>query len=189
METHVQHKTRSKIWCGCANAFGAPANKNVCPVCLGLPGVLPVANDEALCLTALTGLLLNCTISRYAKFDRKNYFYPDAPKNYQITQYDKPSTLNGLVEFEFGEELARVRITRAHLEEDVGKNFHFQRHSGVDFNRAGVPLLEIVSEPDITNADMAYEYLNALQTILIYAGLIHSHLANGTLRFAVTLRQ
>ncbi|PYJ08247.1 MAG: Asp-tRNA(Asn)/Glu-tRNA(Gln) amidotransferase GatCAB subunit B [Verrucomicrobia bacterium] len=171
LETHVQLKTKSKMWCGCANEFGAPPNTNVCPVCLGLPGVLPVANEEALRLTALTGLLLNCAIPPYAKFDRKNYFYPDMPKNYQITQYDKPSTINGYVDFEFNGGISRVRITRAHLEEDVGKNFHFERHSGVDFNRAGVPLMEIVSEPDISSADMAYEYLNALKDILVYGGV------------------
>src|SRR5438132_1157095 len=101
LETHVQLKTKSKMWCGCRNEFGAPPNTNVCPVCLGLPGVLPVANEEALRLTALTGLLLNCTLPARAKFDRKNYFYPDMPKNYQITQYDKPSTVGGYVEFEF----------------------------------------------------------------------------------------
>src|SRR5207245_118833 len=132
LETHVQLKTRSKLWCGCANEFGAPPNTNVCPVCLGMPGVLPVANEEALRLTALTGLLLNCAVSRYAKFDRKNYFYPDMPKNYQITQYDKPSAVNGHVDFEFQGGITRVRVTRAHLEEDVGKNFHFDRNSGVD---------------------------------------------------------
>ena len=99
LETHVQLKTKSKMWCACANEFGAPPNTNVCPVCLGLPGVLPVANEEAMRLTALTGFLLNCTVARSAKFDRKNYFYPDAPKNYQITQYDKPSTLHGHVDF------------------------------------------------------------------------------------------
>src|SRR5689334_6316161 len=120
LETHVQLKTKSKMWCGCANEFGALPNTNVCPVCLGFPGVLPVANEEALRLTALTGFLLNCSVSRYAKFDRKNYFYPDAPKNYQITQFDKPSTLAGFVEFEFQGGISRVRITRAHLEEDVG---------------------------------------------------------------------
>src|ERR1041385_8197139 len=102
LETHVQLKTKSKMWCGCANEFGAFPNTHVCPVCLGLPGVLPVANEEALRLTVLTGLLLNCSIPPYAKFDRKNYFYPDMPKNYQITQYDKPSTANGYVDFEFG---------------------------------------------------------------------------------------
>src|SRR5579862_3987251 len=187
LETHVQLKTKSKMWCGCANAFGAPPNTNVCPVCIGLPGVLPVANDEAMRLTALTGYLLNCTVSRYAKFDRKNYFYPDASKNYQITQYDKPSTANGYVEFEFEGGISRVRITRAHLEEDVGKNIHFDRNSGVDFNRAGVPLLEIVSEPDITSADMAYEYLNALKDILIYGGVSDADMEKGMVRCDVNV--
>ena len=187
LETHVQLKTKSKMWCGCANEFGAPPNTHVCPVCLGLPGVLPVANDEALRLTALTGLLLNCTVSRYAKFDRKNYFYPDMPKNYQVTQYDKPSTLAGWVEFEFQGSLARVRVTRAHLEEDVGKNFHFDRNSGVDFNRAGVPLMEIVSEPDLTSADMAYEYLNALKDILVYGRVSDCDMEKGMVRCDVNV--
>src|SRR6266699_1364637 len=171
LETHVQLKTKSKMWCGCANEFGAP----------------PVANEEALRLTALTGFLLNCAISRYAKFDRKNYFYPDMPKNYQITQYDKPSTISGYVEFEFNGGLSRVRITRAHLEEDVGKNFHFERNSGVDFNRAGVPLMEIVSEPDITSADMAYEYLNALKDILVYGGISDCDMEKGMVRCDVNV--
>jgi aspartyl-tRNA(Asn)/glutamyl-tRNA(Gln) amidotransferase subunit B len=187
LETHVQLKTKSKMWCGCANAFGAPPNTNVCPVCLGLPGVLPVPNDEALCLTVLTGLLLNCEIPRFAKFDRKSYFYPDMPKNYQITQYDQPSTANGHVEFEFNGGLARVRITRAHLEEDVGKSTHFERNSGVDFNRAGVPLMEIVSEPDLTSADMAYEYLNALKDILIYGGVSDCDMEKGMVRCDVNV--
>ena len=187
LETHVQLKTKSKMWCGCANEFGAPPNTHVCPVCLGLPGGLPVANEEALRLTALTGLLLNCTVSRHAKFDRKNYFYPDMPKNYQITQYDKPSTVAGWVEFEFKGDLARVRITRAHLEEDVGKNFHFERQSGVDFNRAGVPLMEIVSEPELTSADMAYEYLNALKDILVYGGVSDCDMEKGMVRCDVNV--
>jgi aspartyl-tRNA(Asn)/glutamyl-tRNA(Gln) amidotransferase subunit B len=187
LETHVQLKTKSKMWCGCANEFGAAPNTNVCPVCLGLPGVLPVANDEALRLTALTGLLLNCAVAPFAKFDRKNYFYPDVPKNYQITQYAQPSTANGSVEFEFKGGSTRVRITRAHLEEDVGKNFHFDRTSGVDFNRAGVPLLEIVSEPDITSADMAYEYLNALKEILIYGGVSDCDMEKGMVRCDVNV--
>ena len=187
LETHVQLKTKSKMWCGCANEFGAPPNTHVCPVCLGLPGVLPVANDEALRLTALTGCLLNCTVANFAKFDRKNYFYPDMPKNYQITQYDKPSTLNGYVEFEFAGGISRVRITRAHLEEDVGKNFHFDRNSGVDFNRAGVPLMEIVSEPDITSAEMAYEYLNALKDILVYGGVSDCDMEKGMVRCDVNV--
>jgi aspartyl-tRNA(Asn)/glutamyl-tRNA(Gln) amidotransferase subunit B len=187
LETHVQLKTKSKMWCGCANEFGAPPNTHVCPVCLGLPGVLPVANDEGLRLTVLTGYLLNCGIPHFAKFDRKNYFYPDAPKNYQITQYDKPSTANGYVDFEFNGGVSRVRITRAHLDEDVGKNFHFDRNSGVDFNRAGVPLLEIVSEPDITSADMAYEYLNALKDILMYGGVSDCDMEKGMVRCDVNV--
>ena len=175
------------MWCGCVNAFGAPPNTNVCPVCLGLPGVLPVANEEALRLTVLTGYLLNCQIPRYAKFDRKNYFYPDMSKNYQITQYDKPSTVGGFVEFEFKGGISRVRITRAHLEEDVGKSFHFERNSGVDFNRAGVPLMEIVSEPDITSANMAYEYLNALKDILVYGGVSDCDMEKGMVRCDVNV--
>ena len=187
LETHVQLKTRSKMWCGCANEFGAAPNTHVCPVCLGLPGVLPVANDEALRLTALTGLLLNCVVTGHAKFDRKNYFYPDMPKNYQITQYDQPSAVKGYVDFECGGHAARVRITRAHLEEDVGKNFHFERQSGVDFNRAGVPLMEIVSEPDLTGAEMAYEYLNALKDILVYGGVSDCDMEKGMVRCDVNV--
>ena len=187
LETHVQLKTNSKMWCGCANAFGEPPNTNVCPVCLGLPGVLPVANDEALKLTALTGLMLHCNIPAAAQFDRKNYFYPDVPKNYQITQYAKPSTEHGYVDFEFEGGVSRVRITRAHLEEDVGKNFHFDRHSGVDFNRAGVPLLEIVSEPDLTGPDMAYAYLNALKDILVYAAISDCDMEKGMVRCDVNV--
>lgn len=187
LETHVQLKTKSKMWCGCANAFGSEPNTNVCPVCLGLPGVLPVPNEEALRLTVLTGYLLNCEIPRFAKFDRKSYFYPDMPKNYQLTQYDKPSTANGYVEFELNGKLERVRITRAHLEEDVGKSTHFERHSGVDFNRAGVPLLEIVSEPDITSADMAYAYLNALTEILHQGGVSDCDMEKGMVRCDVNV--
>ncbi|HEX7654212.1 MAG TPA: Asp-tRNA(Asn)/Glu-tRNA(Gln) amidotransferase subunit GatB, partial [Verrucomicrobiae bacterium] len=187
LETHVQLKTKSKMWCGCVNQYGSEPNTNVCPVCLGLPGVLPVPNEEALRKTVLTGYLLNCEIPRFAKFDRKNYFYPDAPKNYQLTQYDKPSTANGFVEFEFQGGLSRVRITRAHLEEDVGKSTHFERHSGVDFNRAGVPLLEIVSEPDITSADMAYAYLNALTEILHQGGISDCDMEKGMVRCDVNV--
>jgi aspartyl-tRNA(Asn)/glutamyl-tRNA(Gln) amidotransferase subunit B len=187
LETHVQLKTKSKMWCGCANTFGAEPNTNVCPVCLGMPGVLPVANDEALRLTVLTGLLLNCEVPARAKFDRKNYFYPDVPKNYQVTQYDKPSTQDGFVGFEFGGKISRVRITRAHLEEDVGKSFHFERNSGLDFNRAGVPLMEIVSEPDITSADQAYEYLNALIEILRYGKISDCDMEKGMVRCDVNI--
>src|SRR5271154_2662531 len=187
LETHVQLKTKSKMWCGCANQYGSEPNTNVCPVCLGMPGVLPVPNEEALRKTILTGYLLNCEIPRYAKFDRKNYFYPDAPKNYQLTQYDQPSTANGFVDFEFNGGISRVRITRAHLEEDVGKNTHYDRNSGVDFNRAGVPLLEIVSEPDITSPAMARAYLDALKDILMYGGVSDCDMEKGMVRCDVNI--
>ena len=192
LETHVQLKTKSKMWCGCANQYGSEPNTNVCPVCLGMPGVLPVPNEEALRKTVLTGFLLNCEIPRFAKFDRKNYFYPDASKNYQLTQYDKPSTANGFVEFEFNglgsvNGLGKVRITRAHLEEDVGKLTHFDRTSGVDFTRAGVPLLEIVSEPVISGADMAHAYLNALTEILHQGGVSDCDMEKGMVRCDVNI--
>jgi len=187
LETHVQLKTRTKMWCGCVNEFGAEPNSNVCPVCLGFPGVLPVANAEALRLTALAGFLLNCEVAGFAKWDRKNYFYPDNPKNYQITQLDFPSNICGRVDFELNGDLSQVCITRAHLEEDVGKSFHFGDCSGLDFNRAGVPLLEIVSEPDINGADMAYEYLNALKRILEYGGVSDCDMEKGQVRCDVNV--
>ena len=187
LETHVQLKTHTKMWCGCANEYGSEANTNVCPVCLGLPGALPVPNAEALRKTALTGFLLNCDVPSYAKWDRKNYFYPDNPKNYQLTQLDFPSTVTGCVEFEFEGEVVKVRINRAHLEEDVGKSFHFTDFSGVDYNRAGVPLLEIVTEPDISSADMAYEYLNGLKSILEYGGVSDCDMEKGQVRCDVNI--
>ena len=187
LETHVQLRTRTKMWCGCLNEYGAEANTNVCPVCLGLPGVLPVPNAEALRKTALTGMLLNCDVPGFSKWDRKNYFYPDNPKNYQLTQLDFPSTIEGFVEFEFDGGTERVRINRAHLEEDVGKSTHFADYSGVDFNRAGVPLLEIVTEPDLTGADMAYEYLNALKAILEYGGVSDCDMEKGQVRCDVNI--
>jgi len=187
LETHVQLKTLSKMWCGCANQYGAEPNTQVCPVCLGMPGVLPVPNEQALRLTALTGYLLHCELPRHVQFDRKNYFYPDVAKNYQLTQLAYPSTVNGHVDFEMQGESKRVRITRAHLEEDVGKSFHFDRQSGVDFNRGGVPLLEIVSEPDITSADMAHAYLNALKDILVYGKISDCDMEKGMVRCDVNV--
>jgi aspartyl-tRNA(Asn)/glutamyl-tRNA(Gln) amidotransferase subunit B len=152
-----------------------------------MPGTLPVANEEALRLTVLTGMLLGCAIPGRARFDRKNYFYPDVAKNYQITQYAEPSTREGVLEFEYEGGTERVRITRAHLEEDVAKNFHFARESGVDFNRAGVPLLEIVSEPDLRSATMAQAYLNALTEILVQAGVTDGDMEKGMLRCDVNV--
>src|SRR5213083_2461060 len=187
LETHVQLKTKSKMWCGCANEFGSPPNTNVCPVCLGLPGVLPVANEEALRLTALTGLLLNCTVSRHAKFDRKNYFYPDMPKNYQITQYDQPLCEGGGLEVVMDGVPRRFDLTRVHVEEDTGKSFHPERHgdrriSRVDFNRAGVPLLELVTRPDFRAAAECAAFLTALRRLVRWLDISDGDMEKGHLR-------
>ncbi len=187
LEIHTQLRTKSKMWCNCANQYGAEPNTLICPVCLGQPGVLPVANEEALKQTALAGFLLNCEVPKFTKFDRKNYFYPDAPKDYQITQFDRPSTKEGFVEFEHDGGIEKIRINRAHLEEDLGKCSHFDSNSGVDFNRAGVPLLEIVTEPDLTSADMAYDFLNALIDILRYGGVSECDMEKGMVRCDVNV--
>ncbi|MBU0677793.1 MAG: Asp-tRNA(Asn)/Glu-tRNA(Gln) amidotransferase subunit GatB [Verrucomicrobia bacterium] len=182
LETHVQLKTASKIWCGCANVYGSRPNTDVCPVCLGYPGSLPVLNREAVKLTVMTGLMLGCEISRYSKWDRKSYFYPDMPKNYQISQYDMPLCLGGQVEIDVDGAKRAVRLTRIHLEEDVGKSTHFERSSGVDFNRAGTPLMEIVTEPDMSSAEEAFAYLQALKRILLYGGVSDCNLEQGNMR-------
>ncbi len=187
LETHVQLKTRSKMFCGCPTSFAAEANSNVCPICLGYPGALPLMNREAIKLTVLSGLMLGCEISAYCKFDRKNYFYPDASKNYQISQYDLPLCLGGAVEIVLPAGSRRIRLTRIHLEEDVAKNTHHPRCSGVDFNRAGTPLMEIVSEPELTSADEAIAYLRALRQILVYTGVSDCNLEEGNLRCDVNI--
>jgi len=194
LETHVQVKTRAKVFCACPTEFGAEPNTNVCPVCLGYPGSLPVINEEAIRKTVLAGLLVGAKIARYSKFDRKNYFYPDMPKNYQISQYDLPLVIGGEVEFDYGVvdkkragETKVVRLTRIHLEEDVGKNFHFERTSGVDFNRAGTPLMEIVSEPEMSSPDEAFAYLTALKEILIYGGISDCDMEKGQVRCDVNV--
>jgi len=178
LEVHVQLKTRSKLFCGCATEFGAEPNTRVCPVCLGYPGVLPVMNAEAVRKTILSGLMIGCEIARFSKWDRKNYFYPDMPKNYQISQYDLPLCLGGAVLIP-GKKLG---VTRIHLEEDVAKSFHFDTTSGVDFNRAGTPLMEIVSEPDMRSAEDAFAYLTALKEILIAVGVSDCDMEKGQLR-------
>ncbi|MCG3148136.1 MAG: Aspartyl/glutamyl-tRNA(Asn/Gln) amidotransferase subunit B [Verrucomicrobiae bacterium] len=174
LEVHVQLKTRTKIFCGCATDFGAEPNTRVCPVCLGYPGVLPVMNEEAIRKTILAGLMIGCDITRHSKWDRKNYFYPDMPKNYQISQYDLPLCLGGKV--------GAVGVTRIHLEEDVAKSFHFATNSGVDFNRAGTPLMEIVSEPDMRTPEDAFNYLTALKEILVTGGVSDCDMEKGQLR-------
>jgi len=184
LEVHVQLKTRSKLFCACANEFGAEPNKNTCPVCMGLPGSLPVLNQEALRLAVRVGLALNCRIAERIKFDRKNYFYPDLPKAYQISQYDMPVNGKGFLEMDSREGVKRVGITRAHLEEDAGKSLHEGVKDGtlVDYNRAGVPLLEIVSDPDIQSSEEAYGYLTALKAILQYLDVSDCDMEKGSLR-------
>lgn len=182
LEVHVQLDTRSKMFCACGTGFGAEPNTHVCPVCLGYPGALPVMNEEAVRLTVLTGLMIGSTISDYSRFDRKSYFYPDMPKNYQISQYDRPLCVGGRVEIDIGGKTKSVRILRIHLEEDVGKNMHFRDRSGVDFNRAGIPLMEIVTEPDLDSPEEALAFLNALKSILLYARVSHCNLEEGNLR-------
>jgi aspartyl-tRNA(Asn)/glutamyl-tRNA(Gln) amidotransferase subunit B len=183
LEVHVQLKTRSKMFCACTTEFGAPPNTQVCPVCLGYPGVLPVMNEEAVRKTILTGLMIGSEIARFSKWDRKSYFYPDMPKNYQISQYDLPLCVGGAVEIKLeGGGTKKIGIIRAHLEEDVAKSFHFETTSGVDFNRAGVPLMEIVSRPDIHSPDEAFAYLTALKEILISGGISDCDMEKGQLR-------
>lgn len=182
LEVHVQLRTHSKIFCACPNVYGSAPNTDTCPVCLGYPGALPVLNREAVRLTAMTGMMLGCEINRYSKWDRKNYFYPDMSKNYQISQYDRPLCLGGSLEVLVDREPRVIGITRIHLEEDVGKNTHFTANSGVDFNRAGTPLMELVSEPDMTSADEALAFLTALKQMLAYGGISDCNLEQGNVR-------
>jgi aspartyl-tRNA(Asn)/glutamyl-tRNA(Gln) amidotransferase subunit B len=187
LETHVQLNTRSKIWCGCPVDSAAPPNTRVCPVCMGYPGALPVLNREAVRKTVQSGLLLGCTIALRSKHDRKSYFYPDMPKNYQITQYDQPLCLGGGIEIEVNGERKFIRINRIHLEEDVGKSTHLRGASGIDYNRAGTPLMEIVSEPDLHSEDEAFAYLTALKRILQYGGVSDCNLELGNIRCDVNV--
>ena len=200
LEVHVQLKTNTKMFCGCKNEFGGASNSHVCPVCLGLPGVLPVPNEEAIVKTILTGEMLECQIATRCKFDRKNYFYPDMPKNYQISQYDEPLCLGGTVKLDllaYPKDAQKdattvadkpVRLVRIHLEEDVAKSFHHDDGtSGIDFNRAGTPLMEIVSEADMATAEEAFAYLSALKQILIYGGVSDADMEKGQLRCDVNV--
>ncbi len=188
LEVHTELKTKSKIFCGCTTEFGGEQNTHVCPVCLGLPGVLPVLNEEVVNYAIRVGLALNCEILPFNKFDRKNYYYPDLPKNWQTSQYDLPICLNGYLDIEVNGETKRIRITRIHMEEDAGKLVHSgatistSDSSNVDYNRTGVPLLEIVSEPDIRSGEEAKAYLEKLRAILKYLDVSDCRMEEGSLR-------
>ncbi len=184
LEVHCELLTETKLFCSCANSFGQVPNTNICPVCLGLPGSLPVINSRAVDFAIRIGLSLNCEI-RPSVFHRKNYFYPDMPKGYQVSQYDEPICVNGYLELPSFDK--KVRVLRAHMEEDTGKSTHIGRIHGaekslVDFNRAGVPLVEIVSEPDMTSADEAREYVSELRSILVASGATDGKMEEGSLR-------
>jgi aspartyl-tRNA(Asn)/glutamyl-tRNA(Gln) amidotransferase subunit B len=184
MEIHVQLATATKLFCGCPLRFGATPNSCVCPVCLGQPGALPVMNRRAFEFSVLTGMALNCTIARHTKWDRKSYYYPDLPKNYQISQYDIPLAANGWFDINVDGTTRRIRIRRLHLEEDAGKNIHDTPGCTlVDLNRAGTPLMEIVTEPDITSADEAYAFAIELQRLVTYLGVSEGVMQKGQMRF------
>ncbi len=182
LEVHVQLKTKTKAFCNCRIEFGSPPNSLTCPVCLGLPGSLPVLNKTALDYAIKTGLALNCSIQEFTKFDRKHYYYPDLPKNFQISQYDLPVCKDGFLDIEVKGETKRIRIKRAHLEEDAGKLIHESGNSLLDLNRTGIPLLEIVSEPDIHSPLEAHEYLSDLKMIVEYLEASDCDMEKGTLR-------
>jgi aspartyl-tRNA(Asn)/glutamyl-tRNA(Gln) amidotransferase subunit B len=187
LEVHVQLLTQSKIFCSCSTRFGDPPNSNTCPVCLGLPGALPVLNREAVTMAMKAALALNSTINPRSRFARKNYFYPDLPKGYQISQYDEPLAEDGYLEIEVNGARRRIGITRVHLEEDAGKSLHegfpdSAEKSYIDLNRSGVPLIEIVSEPDLRTPEEAYEYLTRLKTLMLYLEVSDCNMEEGSLR-------
>jgi len=187
LEVHVQLLTASKIFCSCSTRFGDPPNTNVCPVCLGMPGVLPVLNRKAVEFAVLAAMALNCQIRETSIFARKNYFYPDLPKGYQISQYDKPLAEHGWIEVTTKGGIKKIGITRVHLEEDAGKSLHegfpdAAEKTAIDLNRTGVPLIEIVSEPEMSSPDEAYEYLTRLKEIVLYTGVSDVNMEEGSLR-------
>lgn len=187
LEVHVELKTETKIFCGCSTAFGAPPNTQVCPVCLGLPGTLPVLNGKVVDYAVKAGIATNCEITAYGKQDRKNYFYPDSPKAYQISQYDLPLCHDGFIDIEVQGETKRIGITRIHIEEDAGKLIHDGEGTLIDYNRGGVPLIEIVSEPDFRSAEDVRAYLMKLRAILLYAGVSDCRMNEGSFRCDVNL--
>lgn len=198
LEVHCQIKSQSKMFCACATSFGEDPNSNVCPVCLGLPGALPVLNRHAIEQTILAGMMLDCKTPEISKWDRKNYFYPDMPKNFQLSQFDLPLCIGGgvpLYDLAYPKEVQKdipnpgkvVKLTRIHLEEDVAKSTHHSTNSTIDFNRAGTPLMEIVSDPDIDTPDEAFAYLKSLQQILIYGGISNADMEKGQMRCDVNV--
>lgn len=182
LEVHLHLNTRTKAFCGCATEFGKEPNSQVCPVCLGFPGSLPVFNRTALDYAIKVALALNCEIQEYTRFDRKNYFYPDLPKNYQVSQYELPLSRDGFLAIDTEGGIKRIGITRVHMEEDAGKLIHEDGVSLVDFNRTGIPLLEIVSEPDINSPEEAYKYLSALKSLIEYLDVSDCDMEKGSLR-------
>ena len=189
LEVHVELATKTKIFCGCSTEFGGRPNSHTCPVCTGMPGSLPVLNKKVLEYAVAVGLATNCDITRYSKFDRKNYFYPDNPQNYQISQLYLPICRNGYVEIEGDEGVKRVGIHEIHMEEDAGKLIHdeWEDCTLVDYNRSGVPLIEIVSEPDMRNAQEVIAYLEKLRLIIQYLGASDCKLQEGSIRADVNL--
>src|SRR6202158_2772876 len=187
LEVHVQLNTRTKIFCGCPTGFGAPPNTNVCPVCLGLPGALPVLNRRAVEMAIQAALAMHCTVNSFSRFARKNYFYPDLPKGYQISQYDQPLAEHGQLEITVNGAKKFIGVTRVHMEDDAGKSIHdgfkdSDRYTYIDLNRSGTPLIEIVSEPDLRSSDEAYEYLSELKQIMQYVGVSECDMEKGQLR-------
>ncbi len=191
LETHVELGTASKMFCGCSTVFGAEPNTQVCPTCLGLPGSLPVVNEAAVRFAMMIGLALNCSISSWCRFARKNYFYPDMPKNFQISQYDEPLCENGWLDVEVDGKIHRVGITRVHMEEDTGKSLHVggatgrihgATHSLVDYNRAGIPLVEIVTEPDVRSPEVARAYVDELRELCRALTVSDVRMEQGSLR-------
>lgn len=184
IETHAQLLTASKMFCPCSASYAsAPPNSLVCPVCLGMPGALPVINRRAIEYVVMTGLALNCRIAEFSKFDRKNYSYPDLVKGYQISQYDLPLCRDGRVDIRVGDQTKRIRIERVHLEEDTGKLVHAKGTSLIDFNRSGMPLMEIVTEPDFVSIQEVREYVLRLRRVLCYLGVNSGNMEEGALRF------
>ena len=189
LEVHAELATKSKIYCGCSTEFGSEPNTHCCPICTGMPGVLPVLNEKVVEYAVKMGLATNCEIAKFSKQDRKNYFYPDLPKAYQTSQFDLPLCEHGCVEFMVGDAKKKVGITRIHIEEDAGKLMHdpYTGDTLVDFNRCGVPLIEIVSEPDIRSAEEAVSYMQTLKSILEYLEICDCKMQEGSLRCDVNL--